>query len=206
MINKDFLKDIFAERKFLMPLQQLKVVVVPKYDEISVKSIYPQVQRDPDLMKYFPDNIPKGRQPDREYMFNILNTKRPDFVAKIVTHAQKLRNAATDESKQSQYIQMTEGWQQQLEAVPFVSSKLCDPLTYFRVAWNDGAPSKARQQEGGGSRPAKEACAGRQPQPAPTQRPSSARSAATAAVRPLRPRRDEPQVQEAYSVSQALRP
>ena len=43
MINKDFLKDIFAERKLLMPLQQLKVVVVPKYDEISVKSIYPQV-------------------------------------------------------------------------------------------------------------------------------------------------------------------
>lgn len=28
-------------------------------------------------MLYFPDKFPKGRTPDREYMFNILNTLRP---------------------------------------------------------------------------------------------------------------------------------
>jgi hypothetical protein len=30
------------------------------------------------MMQYFPDTFPKGRAPDREYMFNILNTLKPE--------------------------------------------------------------------------------------------------------------------------------
>ena len=37
MINKDFLKQIFAEKKQLMPLADLRSVSVPKYDELSIK-------------------------------------------------------------------------------------------------------------------------------------------------------------------------
>ena len=44
MINKDYLKDIFAERKKLMKLVDVKLVVVPKYDEISVKNIFPMIK------------------------------------------------------------------------------------------------------------------------------------------------------------------
>ena len=112
MINKDYLKDIFAERKKLMKLADVKLVVVPKYDEISVKNIWPMIKEDPVLMQYFPDTFPKGRAPDREYMFNILNTLRPEQLKAVVSHAQKLRNTATDETKQSNYIQISPEWQQ----------------------------------------------------------------------------------------------
>ena len=50
MINKDYLKDIFAERKKLMKLVDVKLVAVPKYDEISVKNIWPMIKEDPVLM------------------------------------------------------------------------------------------------------------------------------------------------------------
>jgi hypothetical protein len=44
MINKDYLKEIFADRKKLMKLADVKLVVVPKYDEISVKNIFPMIK------------------------------------------------------------------------------------------------------------------------------------------------------------------
>ena len=39
MINKDYLKLIFAEKKQLMPLAELRSVSVPKYDELTVSEI-----------------------------------------------------------------------------------------------------------------------------------------------------------------------
>ena len=35
-LNKDFLKEVFAGRKHLIPQAQIRPVVVPKYDELSV--------------------------------------------------------------------------------------------------------------------------------------------------------------------------
>lgn len=77
-------------------------------------------------MVYFPDRYPKGREPDREYTFNILNTLRPDFVRDMITHAHTVRNAAVNEENQGEYIEITPAWQAQLDAVPFLSSKSCE--------------------------------------------------------------------------------
>ena len=41
----------------------------------------------------------------------------------IIAHAQKLRNDTTDKQKEAEFIQVSDKWQQQLEAIPFVSSK-----------------------------------------------------------------------------------
>ena len=57
-----------------MPVKDVSIVQVPDYDELSVKNIWPIMQKDPKFMKYFPDKLPKGRQPSRDYFFNILNT------------------------------------------------------------------------------------------------------------------------------------
>ena len=77
MINKDFLKQVFANDKRLLKLSELRTVNVPKFDELSVKNVYPQIQEDKQVMKYFPDKYPNGRVADRIYMFNILITIRP---------------------------------------------------------------------------------------------------------------------------------
>ena len=77
MINKDFLKEVFAEEKALLELKEVRWINVPLFDELSVINIWPMTKEDKQMMKYFPNKLPKGRVPDREYFFNILNTFQP---------------------------------------------------------------------------------------------------------------------------------
>jgi hypothetical protein len=87
MINKDFLKLVLSEKKKLLRLSELRCVVVPKFDELSVKNIFPLIMKDRDVLQYFPDSYPKGRAPDRTYTFNVLHTVRPDYVKNLIRHS-----------------------------------------------------------------------------------------------------------------------
>ena len=40
-INKDFLKQVMAEQKDLLPMARVRTVNVPLYDELSVRKFYP---------------------------------------------------------------------------------------------------------------------------------------------------------------------
>ena len=73
-MNKDFLKSILTEERELLEMNDVKWINVGKYDELSVKEIWPQMQDDQDFLRHFPAEFPKGRLPDRTYFFNILNT------------------------------------------------------------------------------------------------------------------------------------
>ena len=66
------------------------MISAPKYDEISVKNLYPIFIKLPNMVDYFPDQYSKGRQCDHSYMFNITNTLHPDIVKVI-------RNTAAEE-------------------------------------------------------------------------------------------------------------
>ena len=63
-----------------MPLSSVKLVTVPNYDELSVKNLWPHMKQIGEFMKYFPDKIPQGRLPAREYFFNIMNSINSDYV------------------------------------------------------------------------------------------------------------------------------
>ena len=80
MFNKDFLKAVLADQKRLLKLSELRTVNVPKFDELSVKNIFPLIRQDAEVMLYFPDSYPKGREPDRNFTFNVLNTLRKMYV------------------------------------------------------------------------------------------------------------------------------
>ena len=79
MLNKDFLRQILAEDKKLLELSEVHWIEVPKYEELSVKNLYPKFKDDKDMMAYFPDRLPAQRLPDRTYFFNIMNTTHPDY-------------------------------------------------------------------------------------------------------------------------------
>jgi hypothetical protein len=81
MVNKDFLKDVLAERKALMPLIEVKHINVPLYNELSIKNLGPMMAQEPEFMRYFPDQLPKGRQMDRQYFFNIMNSLNPEYTS-----------------------------------------------------------------------------------------------------------------------------
>ena len=80
MMNKDFLKEVLTEDKALLELKEVKWINVPLYDELSVVKIWPMTKENKQLMRFFPNKLPKGRVPDRAYFFNILNTYQPLYM------------------------------------------------------------------------------------------------------------------------------
>ena len=129
MINKDFLKQVFAGSKKLLELRQVKWIHVPVYDELAVQKIWPLIKEDREMMKFFPNKLPKGRLPDREYFWNIVNTLNEPYVTQLLKHANELRNDAKKTGEADRVIEVTDEWWDKLNAVPFMSSKC--PLFRF---------------------------------------------------------------------------
>ena len=93
-INKDFLKQVMAETKDLLPMARVRTVNVPLYDELSVTKFFPMFQGDEEVMRYLPDPTPDRRLPDRTYFFNVMNTLKPEYMQNIIEHANNLRMSA----------------------------------------------------------------------------------------------------------------
>ena len=49
-------------------------------------------------MKYFPSKLPKGRVPDREYFWNVMNTLMPEYTKSLLTHANEQRTTSANEA------------------------------------------------------------------------------------------------------------
>ena len=67
--NRDFLRKVFKGEKKLLKVSECRFVNVPKFDELSVRNIFPKFKSDPDVMQYLQDNYPKNRIPDRTYFY-----------------------------------------------------------------------------------------------------------------------------------------
>ena len=123
MMNKDFLKEVFINDKSLLKLQEVSRIHVPLYDELSVVKLWPMMKRDEEFMRFFPTKMPKGRVPDREYFFNILNTFQGEYLQQLITHAQRQRHDAEGDAKARETIEISEEWWHQLQSIPFISCK-----------------------------------------------------------------------------------
>ena len=88
-VNHDFLKQVLTNEKALFSMQEIKWVNVPLYDELSVKNLYDDMIQYPEFRRYFPDRLPKGRQMDRSYFFNIMMTLNPDYTGNLILHAER---------------------------------------------------------------------------------------------------------------------
>ena len=123
MVNKDFLKQILAGTKKLYHLNEIKPVHVPQYDELSVKRLWPNLKRANDFMIFLPDELPKGRLPDRDYFFTVLNTLNEDYVTHIINEAGKTRFSGDGEKNKNETIIMSNEIGNMLMEKPFVSGK-----------------------------------------------------------------------------------
>ena len=95
-------------------MKDVRFINVPMYDELSVKHFLPEFRDLTGFMVYFPDKLPKGRLPNREYFFNVMNTVNSAYVVKLVRHANELRHSIQSEKNAVQAIEITEGWMQKL--------------------------------------------------------------------------------------------
>jgi hypothetical protein len=60
-MTKDFMKEVLKGNKKLLSRASINFVSVHKYDEISVKTLYPKMLKRSELVPYFPASYPKGR-------------------------------------------------------------------------------------------------------------------------------------------------
>jgi hypothetical protein len=81
------------------------------------------IKKDPELMWYFPDQMAENRWPDRNYMFTVLNTLKPDYTKKIVLNASKMRNSAEGKKASNDNISVSEAWYKKLHAIDFIGCK-----------------------------------------------------------------------------------
>ena len=50
MFSKDFIKMVLADKKKLLKMSEVRPVNTPKFAEISVLSIWPLIQKDPEVL------------------------------------------------------------------------------------------------------------------------------------------------------------
>ena len=65
----------------------------------------------------------KGRVPDREYFFNILNTFQPTYLQTLIKHANDQRNSVANDAIAKEAIEVSDDWWNALNMVPFISCK-----------------------------------------------------------------------------------
>ena len=82
-------------------------------------------------MAHFPDKMPKGRIPSRDYFFNVMNTLQAPYLQSLIIHANDQRNSAEAEGMEKETMVVSDKMWHQLNAAPFVSSKLILFLTIF---------------------------------------------------------------------------
>ena len=75
------------------------------------------------FMLYMPDRLAKGKQVSRTYFFNVLYSLYPEYVSKMVAHAQKVRFGSGREENHSNEIAVSPEMWESLNAMPFMSGK-----------------------------------------------------------------------------------
>ena len=121
MFTKDYAKQVFRGEKRLLKIKEVKYVEVVKYDELSVKQLYGKLIVMPQMVNYFPAKYPKGRQCDRDYMFNVANTLHEEVITQLIQHALKQRHSVESMTLQNESVMINDHWAQELKSLPLVS-------------------------------------------------------------------------------------
>ena len=106
-----------------MKKSEVSTVEVPHYDELSVRRLWPELAKDGEFMQYFPSKYPVGKGPPRDYFFNVLNTLYPEYLTKVMAHANEQRMSTSGDDQRAKSIRITEFWEEQLKAMPYLSRK-----------------------------------------------------------------------------------
>ena len=104
--------------KLLIKNADIRTITVPKYDELSVTNLLPRVRENVNVMMYFPDSLPRGKSINREYFFNVLNTKYPDYLKKMIAHANSQRMGSANNGTEMDEIKVSENMWQELNEMP----------------------------------------------------------------------------------------
>ena len=74
-------------------------------------------------MAYFPDRLPKGRNPDKTYFFNVMNTLYPEYTQELIRVANSNRCMARANDGAGEAIHVSEEWWKKLNDLPHMKRK-----------------------------------------------------------------------------------
>ena len=109
-VTNDFLKEVFAGRKHIIPRAQLRPIEVPKYDDLSVVSLIADIMKEKELAKFFPEQRTKADLPNRQFFFNVVNISDPDYLTTLLKHGHELRFCAKNLQDNPTTIEVSEQW------------------------------------------------------------------------------------------------
>ena len=119
-----FLRAIFCNKKKALKQANVAKVVVPHYEELSVKNLYDDAMKDELVKDYLPDlEQNSNRHPERDFFFGILNSLRPQYLKKIIADANKVRYEADVNDPEKDFIMLDTPWYEELMKYPYFSSK-----------------------------------------------------------------------------------
>ena len=101
----DFLKDVLAGRKRLIPLGSVKHVEVPRYKEFSTKNLLGPALQEKDLQMFLPDVSP-DEPVNKQWLFDVIATVKPGWWQTRIAEAMQARLERASVSSKPQTIEI----------------------------------------------------------------------------------------------------
>jgi hypothetical protein len=97
-----FVKAILSDEKKALKKNEVVLMEVPNYPEISVKNLYEDAMIDPEVAAYLPTKKQcSNKLPERDFFFGILCSKREHYMRDIIKQAHEARfKSAEKDSEQ----------------------------------------------------------------------------------------------------------
>ena len=87
-----FLQELAEKKKKFILRPQVPAFRMPTWPELSVKKLWPGVQLDEAFKDYFPNTLPKGKLPDKQFFWGVIFTIKPGYAKRLVKDAIEQRN------------------------------------------------------------------------------------------------------------------
>ena len=83
-MTKEWIRMVLNGEKKLLPLKGLKVVEMGHYPELSVKKLFAEFANRAEVKIYMPPYVGKGKQIEKKYFFNVVNTLHEDELQSMI--------------------------------------------------------------------------------------------------------------------------
>ena len=104
-----------------MMKSDIKPVDVGNFPELSIKAMYEDFSEREEVKPYMPPKINQGRQVEKEYFWNIVNTLFEDEVDAMVLHAHNQRKSIGEGVLEKELISMSHEMAELMSKFPWVS-------------------------------------------------------------------------------------
>ena len=92
------MRQVLIGTKSLKKKSEINYIHVPGYEELSTNRLWKDMKDDKNFNIYFQDEYANQKAPCRNYFFCLLNTVYPEYLKKIMEHANKERHSGEGEA------------------------------------------------------------------------------------------------------------